>query len=122
MSLRPGKLPFLGREDEFLDHRGIPKLSIPTRNAELMVCELGMADQALPTILRERMSMMAVSQGRMAALVDIPENRSLRTQTSCWPWSETQIWLGTSDSKSVSREGSHRAWKSARASRVRRHT
>jgi hypothetical protein len=22
MSLRPGKLPFLGSEDEFLDHRG----------------------------------------------------------------------------------------------------
>src|ERR1035441_3267470 len=70
-----------------------------------MVCELGVADQAVPTILRDRMSIMAVSQGRMAALVDTPENRSLRTQTSCWPWSETQIWLGTSVSKSVQQVG-----------------
>ncbi len=73
----------------------MPKFSIATRKAELMVCELGLADQAVPTILRERMSITAVSQGRTAALVDTPENRSLRTQTSCWPWSETQIWLGT---------------------------
>ena len=50
-----------------------------------MVCELGVADQAVPTILRERMSIMAVSQGRTAALVDTPENRSFLTQTSCWP-------------------------------------
>src|ERR1035441_9660618 len=70
-----------------------------------MVWELGVADQAVPTILRERMSMMAVSQGRRAAFVDTPENRSLRTQTSCWPWSETQIWLGTSVSKSVQQVG-----------------
>ena len=42
-----------------------------------------MADQAVPTILRERMSITAVNQGRKAALADNPENRSLRTQTSC---------------------------------------
>ncbi len=60
-----------------------------------MVCELGVADQAVPTTLRERMSRTAVSQGRTAALADTPENRSFRTQTSCWPWSETQIWLGS---------------------------
>ena len=43
--------------------------------AELMVWELGLTDQAVPTILRDRMSIMAVSQGRTAALADIPENR-----------------------------------------------
>src|ERR1035437_11065990 len=84
-----------------------------------MVCELGVADQAVPTILRERMSIMAVSQGRTAALVVTPENRSFLTQTSCWPWSETQIWLGTSDSKSVSRKGSHRSWNCRSPSRLR---